>query len=139
MHLQMVAHCLMFTSLLNVLVSMSILLMMISSCLLLLACFMPFLLACLLHAFCFMLASCLQMAAHCLMFASLNVLVSTVAFIPLMLYGLNLAEAGWRPVDAALFGAMLGSTDAVAVTAILKAGGSACSSCWRYDCVVAGS
>jgi NhaP-type Na+/H+ or K+/H+ antiporter len=62
------------------------------------------------------------MAAHCLMFASLNVLVSTVAFIPLMLYGLNLAEAGWRPVDAALFGAMLGSTDAVAVTAILKAG-----------------
>jgi NhaP-type Na+/H+ or K+/H+ antiporter len=56
------------------------------------------------------------------MFASFNVLVSTAAFIPLMLYGLNLAAAGWRPVDAALFGAMLGSTDAVAVTAILKAG-----------------
>jgi hypothetical protein len=36
--------------------------------------------------------------------------------------GRNLAEAGWRPVDAALFGAMLGLTDAVAVTAILKAG-----------------
>jgi NhaP-type Na+/H+ and K+/H+ antiporter len=85
---------------------------------------------------CFALPACgdahfalLQMAAHCLMFASLNVLVSTVAFIPLMLYGLNLAEAGWRPVDAALFGAMLGSTDAVAVTAILKAGGAASSSC----------
>jgi uncharacterized membrane protein len=28
--------------------------------------------------------ACLQMAAHCLMFASLNVLVSIVAFIPLM-------------------------------------------------------
>lgn len=65
---------------------------------------------------------CLQMAAHCLIFASLNVLVSTVAFIPLMLYGLDLAAAGWRPIDAALFGAILGSTDAVAVTAILKAG-----------------
>uniref|UniRef100_A0A383V5V1 Cation/H+ exchanger transmembrane domain-containing protein n=1 Tax=Tetradesmus obliquus TaxID=3088 RepID=A0A383V5V1_TETOB len=65
-----------------------------------------------------------KMAAHCLIFASLNVLVSTVAFIPLMLYGLDLAAAGWRPIDAALFGAILGSTDAVAVTAILKAGGA---------------
>lgn len=64
-----------------------------------------------------------QMAAHCLLFAFVNVVVSTMAFIPLMLYGLGLGAAGWRPVDAALFGAMLGSTDAVAVTAILKAGG----------------
>lgn len=62
------------------------------------------------------------MAAHVLLFALVNVVASTLAFIPLMLYVLGLAKSGWRAVDAALFGAMLGSTDAVAVTAILKAG-----------------
>lgn len=63
-----------------------------------------------------------QMASAILCFAFVNVVVSTVAFIPVLLHGLNLASQGWRAVDAALFGSMLGSTDAVAVTAILKAG-----------------
>lgn len=51
-------------------------------------------------------------------------MLSTLAFIPVMLWGLGMASAGWGVMDAALFGAMLGSTDAVAVAAILKAGGS---------------
>jgi hypothetical protein len=63
-----------------------------------------------------------QLAMHTLLFAGVNVVVSTLAFIPVMLYGLNLAATGWGVMDAALFGAMLGSTDAVAVAAILKAG-----------------
>jgi NhaP-type Na+/H+ or K+/H+ antiporter len=67
-----------------------------------------------------------QLAAHTLLFAGVNVVVSTLAFIPVMLYGLNLKAAGWGTMDAALFGAMLGSTDAVAVAAILKAGGCGC-------------
>lgn len=44
--------------------------------------------------------------------------------VPVMLYGLGLRHAGWTVIDAALFGSMLGSTDAVAVAAILKAGGA---------------
>jgi len=66
----------------------------------------------------------LQLAAHTLLFAVVNVVLSTLAAIPLMLWGLGMASAGWGVMDAALFGAMLGSTDAVAVAAILKAGGS---------------
>ncbi|KAF8062812.1 NHX7 [Scenedesmus sp. PABB004] len=65
-----------------------------------------------------------KMAVHCLLFAFVNVVASTLAFIPIMLGGLGLGATGWRPVDAALFGAMLGSTDAVAVAAVLKAGGA---------------
>jgi NhaP-type Na+/H+ or K+/H+ antiporter len=63
------------------------------------------------------------MAAHVLLFAFVNVAVCTVAFVPLLLVVLDMGKMGWRTIDAALFGAMLGSTDAVAVTAILKGGG----------------
>jgi hypothetical protein len=66
----------------------------------------------------------LQLVAHSLLFAVVNVLLSTLGFIPVMLYApsLHLARSGWTVMDAALLGAMLGSTDAVAVSAILKAG-----------------
>jgi NhaP-type Na+/H+ or K+/H+ antiporter len=59
---------------------------------------------------------------HVLLFAFFNVIVTAVALIPFMLYVLDLAAAGWRPIDVAVFAAMLAATDAVAVAAILKAG-----------------
>lgn len=67
-----------------------------------------------------------QLAVHTLLFALVNVVLTTLAFIPVMLYGLGMSAAGWTVMDAALFGAVLGSTDAVAVTAILKAGEPKC-------------
>lgn len=72
-----------------------------------------------------------QLAAHSLLFAVVNVVLSTLAFIPVMLFGpsLQLSQSGWSAMDAALMGAMLGSTDAVAVSAILKAGAGVSSMC----------
>eukprot|EP00884_Botryococcus_braunii_P005640 jgi/Botrbrau1/15077/Bobra.0286s0006.2 len=56
-------------------------------------------------------------------FAVQLVLASTLAMIPIMLYGLNLRAQNWQWQHAALFSAMIASTDAVAVSAILKKGG----------------
>jgi NhaP-type Na+/H+ or K+/H+ antiporter len=55
-------------------------------------------------------------------FAFLLVAASTVALIPIMLFALNLQAQNWQWQHAALFSAMIASTDAVAVSAILKKG-----------------
>lgn len=61
---------------------------------------------------------------HVLVFAFLMVAATLFSMIPYMLYVLGLAKEGWRSVDVALFISMLASTDAVAVTAILRSGGA---------------
>ncbi|KAK9835845.1 hypothetical protein WJX74_009233 [Apatococcus lobatus] len=58
-----------------------------------------------------------------LAFAFLLVSASTVAMIPVLQYMFGLAGMGWTWQHAALFAAMLGSTDCVAVSAVLKAAG----------------
>lgn len=63
----------------------------------------------------------LQVVANVSVLALLSVVATAVALIPVMLWGLSLHQEGWRAVDVALFGSMLASTDAVAVSAILKA------------------
>lgn len=54
-----------------------------------------------------------------LVFAFVMVAASTFLAIPVMLYGLGLAEDGWTWMHAALFAAMVASTDAVAGAALL--------------------
>lgn len=81
------------------------------------------------------------MAAHIVCFAVVNVMLGTLAFVPVLLYAptLRMASQGWGPMDAALFGAMLGSTDAVAVSAILKAGVREVGeggTCFHLDCTI---
>jgi NhaP-type Na+/H+ or K+/H+ antiporter len=77
----------------------------------------------------------LQVIVHVLCFAFFNVVAGAVAMIPILLYGLGLAHQGWRAIDVALFGAMLAATDAVAVSAILKAGGWCCFATWHMACL----
>jgi len=48
---------------------------------------------------------------------------TTGLMIPLLLYGLRLASAGWAWYHVALLGSMLASTDAVAIIAVMKARG----------------
>jgi hypothetical protein len=48
------------------------------------------------------------------MFAFVLVTLSTFLCIPFMLWGLDLHDEGWTWVHAALFSAMVASTDAVA-------------------------
>lgn len=55
-------------------------------------------------------------------FAFLLVAASTLAMIPIMLYIFRLEAHGWQWQHAALFSASIASTDAVAVSAILKKG-----------------
>lgn len=64
----------------------------------------------------------LQVLPQVLAFAFLLVSASTVAMIPVLQYLFGLANMGWTWQHAALFAAMLGSTDCVAVSAVLKAG-----------------
>ena len=66
--------------------------------------------------------SALQMAAAIFSYAFLLVIISTLAMIPVMLYIFNLRNLGWMWQDAGLFAAMVASTDAVAVSALLKKG-----------------
>ena len=56
--------------------------------------------------------------------AFVMVLCSALLLIPFMLYGLNMASRGWDAVYVALFGTMIGATDAASVIAILKSGGA---------------
>lgn len=63
-----------------------------------------------------------QMIFHVICFAFLIVMASTAMFVPVLLYVFNLKAMGWTWEHAALFGAMIASTDAVAVSAILKKG-----------------
>ncbi|KAK9866895.1 hypothetical protein WJX84_006646 [Apatococcus fuscideae] len=64
-----------------------------------------------------------KMAAAIFTYAFLLVIISTLAMIPIMLYIFNLRNLGWMWQDAGLFAAMVASTDAVAVAALLKKGG----------------
>ncbi|EFN55361.1 expressed protein [Chlorella variabilis] len=58
-----------------------------------------------------------------MVFAFLVVLLSTLLATPVLLYGLRLAGWGWRWQHGALFSAMLASTDALAITAVLRRAG----------------
>lgn len=62
--------------------------------------------------------------------AFLVVGATCVAMIPIMLYILDLRKYGWEWIHACMFGAMIASTDAVAIVSIMKtselcAGGNA--------------
>ena len=70
----------------------------------------------------------MQVLPQVLAFAFLLVSASTVAMIPVLQYIFGLAGMGWTWQHAALFAAMLGSTDCVAVSAVLKAG-ACCAEC----------
>jgi len=63
-----------------------------------------------------------QMIVHVISFAFLMVLASTAMLSPVLLYVFGLADLGWRWEHAAMFSAILASTDAVAVSAVLKSG-----------------
>jgi NhaP-type Na+/H+ or K+/H+ antiporter len=56
--------------------------------------------------------------------AFLCVIINTVLLTPVLLYGFNLAHDGWAWQHAVLFSAMVASTDAVSVTAVLHSGQS---------------
>jgi len=56
--------------------------------------------------------------------AFLCVLINTVLLTPVLLYGFNLANDGWAWQHAVLFSAMVASTDAVSVTAVLHSAGA---------------
>ena len=64
----------------------------------------------------------MQMLVHVISFAFLVVIASTAMFVPILLYVFDLKKLGWTWEHAALFSAMIASTDAVAVSAILKKG-----------------
>ena len=64
----------------------------------------------------------MQVLLHVVSFAFLLVMASTAMLAPVLLVGFNLRAEGWRWPHAALFAAMLASTDAVAVSALLKSG-----------------
>lgn len=55
--------------------------------------------------------------------AFLCVIINTVLLTPVLLYGFNLHSDGWAWQHAVLFSAMVASTDAVSVTAVLHSGG----------------
>lgn len=70
------------------------------------------------------LGALMQVFVHVVSFAFLLVLASTVILTPMLLFLFNLKSEGWQWPDAALFAVMLASTDAVAVSALLKSGES---------------
>ena len=57
-----------------------------------------------------------------LFMAIIMVLASALLLIPFMLYALGMENSGWNAIYVALFGTMIGSTDAASVIAILKSG-----------------
>ena len=64
-----------------------------------------------------------QVLVAVLLFAFVMVIMTTGLMTPIMIYGLGLEYDGWHYSHALLFVSMLASTDAVAVAALLKAGG----------------
>jgi NhaP-type Na+/H+ and K+/H+ antiporter len=52
--------------------------------------------------------------------AFLVVGATCVAMVPIMLYMLDLRKYGWEWIHACMFGAMIASTDAVAIVSIMK-------------------
>ena len=69
----------------------------------------------------------MQLWVQILAMAFLVVGASTALAIPVMLYVFDLRHEGWSWEYAALFGAMVGPTDAVAIVAILKSGMCMCA------------
>eukprot|EP00892_Ulva_mutabilis_P007352 jgi/Ulvmu1/498/UM001_0506.1 len=61
-----------------------------------------------------------KVASQVMTFAVLAVLGMVVIVTPLLIYAFDLTAAGWHWSHAALFVCMIASTDAVAVTAVLK-------------------
>ncbi len=61
-----------------------------------------------------------------LFMAFVMVMASALLLIPFMLWAMRLeyTEVGWNAIYVALFGTMIGSTDAASVIAILKSGGA---------------
>ena len=68
-------------------------------------------------------APAVQMLVPVISLAFLIVIASTAIYTPLLLYLFDLRKVGWLWEHGALFSAMISSTDAVAVAAILKKGG----------------
>ena len=62
------------------------------------------------------------MIVHVISFAFLMVMASTAILSPVLLYVFGLSDLGWRWEHAAMFSAIIASTDAVAVSAVLKSG-----------------
>lgn len=62
----------------------------------------------------------MQLALHAITLAFLVVVGTCAALIPIMLYILQLQHFHWAWYHAALFGAIIASTDAVAIVAVLK-------------------
>jgi NhaP-type Na+/H+ or K+/H+ antiporter len=60
------------------------------------------------------------MSAQIITFAFGVVIGMVVIMTPLLLYGFDLLSAGWHWTHAALFVAMIASTDVVAVSAVIK-------------------
>lgn len=54
--------------------------------------------------------------------AFVMVIACTMITIPFMLYGLELKKSGWTATYVALFGAVIASTDAASVAAVLRTG-----------------
>lgn len=64
----------------------------------------------------------LQVALHAVTLAFIVVTCTCGLLIPIMLYVFQMQSEGWKWYDAALFGAVIASTDAVAIVAVLKKG-----------------
>ena len=64
----------------------------------------------------------MQVIWDVLFMAIIMVLASALLLIPFMLWALGMAADGWGAIYVALFGTMIGSTDAASVIAILKSG-----------------
>ncbi len=64
-----------------------------------------------------------QVAFNIGFMAFIMVIASALLLIPFMLYALDLKANGWTAGYVALFGAMIASTDAASVSAVLRSGG----------------
>ena len=64
-----------------------------------------------------------QISVHIVVLAYVMVIVNALVLTPFILFGLGFAGRGMDWVHGAILAAMLAPTDAVAVTALLKAGG----------------
>lgn len=62
----------------------------------------------------------LQSVLQVFTLAFLVVGATCVAMIPILLYMLDLRKYGWEWIHACMFGAMIASTDAVAIVSIMK-------------------
>ncbi len=74
------------------------------------------------------LVAAAQVALNVITLAFLVVAGTCAVLIPVMLYVFWLKPQGWQWYDAALFGSMIASTDAVAIVAVLKKSAPLCPS-----------